>query len=97
MLSVVVATLVFLPPLVRAADHLGSSRSSSPIRLNRGFERPPAKSEIAPPVDLRRWSVLERSLPVEPRQVVVTASDRLPALQPDLSPDALRGPPRLFS
>ena len=87
---VIIAALLVVPPIVRATSPIGAS---SPIRLNRGFETPPAKAVVpsieqvgvlvslhAPemPPAVRRSSHL-----VEPR--IVGQADR--------APDPERGPP----
>ena len=91
---VTVAALCVVPALVRATF---SGSASTPIRLNRGFERPPAKATIAPPPDVA-------VAPVPHQETSLSRIDRrAPAVDdvaPDTAPvlplDALRGPPALL-
>ena len=91
---VVIATILAVPPLVRATQHLEGSAASSPIRLNRGFDFPKSKCQVTPPVGLpAQW--LQR---VQPETASVTGrtpifDESIPDSPPDSRPDLLRGPP----
>jgi hypothetical protein len=87
---VMVAALFVVPALVRATF---SSSPTSLIRLNRGFERPPAKCQIPPPVVL--VAALSRSEAEPPKlDLLVPVFDApAPDAPPEGSPDAFRGPP----
>ena len=88
---VTVAALCVVPALVRATF---SGSTSTPIRLNRGFERPPAKATIAPPATVA-------IAPAPHQETGLSRIDRrgpavdevAPHAAPVRSPDALRGPP----
>ena len=90
---VMIATLLVVPALVRATF---SSSPTSPIRLNRGFERPPAKCHIPPPplVVLKTLS-LGQAAPPKLDWPAAVLDERSPHALPEGSPDALRGPPIL--
>jgi hypothetical protein len=62
-LLLLVATIAFVPPLVRAAARIGPE-TSSPLRLNRGFEAPPAKATVAPPAEIPFETVQHLVLPL---------------------------------
>ena len=86
---VTVAALCVVPALVRA-----TFSGSTPIRLNRGFERPPAKATIAPPptVAVAPVSHQETDLSRVDRRAPAVDEDA-PHAAPVRPPDALRGPP----
>jgi len=88
---VTVAALCVVPALVRATF---SGSTSTPIRLNRGFERPPAKATIAPPltVAVALVSHQETGLSHVDRRAPAVDEDA-PHAAPVRPPDALRGPP----
>jgi hypothetical protein len=90
---VMVGALCVVPALVRATF---SGSPTTPIRLNRGFERPPAKSTLPPPQTVAVTPVIEdRAEPVIPdRFSRVPAENRLVAAV-EYAPDPLRGPPIL--
>jgi hypothetical protein len=87
---VTVAALCVVPALVRATF---SGSTSTPIRLNRGFERPPAKATIAPltvavtavPHQETGLSRIDRRAPA--------VDEFVPDAAPVRPPDTLRGPP----
>src|SRR5437870_1519053 len=62
-----VAALFFVPPLVRATQHLYRGTTSSPLRLNRGFDAPKTKCQVAPPGDVALGSIVLE----EPRSVQI--------------------------
>jgi hypothetical protein len=88
---VIVGALFVVPVLVRATC---SPSPSAPLRLNRGFERPPAKCLVPPPQDgsIANTPVDdERPVPDDRRVPIIDDSARVrPA---ERSPDPLRGPP----
>jgi hypothetical protein len=90
---VIIATLFVVPALVRATS---SGSPTSPVRLNRGFERPPAKSHVTPPsiVVVKAPLCGEAEPPKVARPVFVVGEPR-PDPPPDGSPDGFRGPPLL--
>jgi len=95
-IALLIATLVFVPPLVRASQTLDRTPSSSAlsIRLNRGFDAPETKCRVAPPPTAAvSFVVCEASVP--PLDVVGShrGDIALPVGQYDSPPDALRGPP----
>jgi hypothetical protein len=88
---VAVAALFIAPPLVRATSTI---KSSSPLRLNRGFETPPSKADavlsleqVAEPV-----SADTREPPQAGRQSF-SGDTSVPVAPSDHSPDPQRGPP----
>jgi hypothetical protein len=90
-LFLVIATLFVLPPIVRATATI---RSSSPIRLNRGFETPPTKGDD----ETTLQQAAEPASLLEPEPAVVVerapAQDESSTLAPsDHTPDPQRGPP----
>jgi len=88
---VIVATLCVVPVLVRATFS-GSART--PIRLNRGFERPPAKSTIAPPTAAAATPLSRHEAAPSTRdRFSPIPNDILPGSLLELAPDPLRGPP----
>ena len=90
----VIAALFVVPPIVRATATI---KSSSPIRLNRGFETPPSKGDVVtsleqattPASTLPAGTAARRASAGLARQHphVVAPSDR--------SPDPQRGPPSI--
>jgi hypothetical protein len=90
-LSLLVATIAFVPPLVRAMSR--GPETSSPIRLNRGFEQPPTKCTIVPPADAPRESVQHLALPIRVERSDTLAGEPHFHSAPSPSPDPLRGPP----
>jgi hypothetical protein len=87
---VMIAALFVVPALVRATF---SASQTSLIRLNRGFERPPAKCQIPPPVVI--VAALSRSEAEPPKLDLLVPVFEAPApdAPPEGSPDAYRGPP----
>jgi hypothetical protein len=90
---VIIAALFVVPPIVRATFPIGAS---TPIRLNRGFETPPAKAGVL--TTLEQAAVLvslgvprERSATVRHPHLVVAAIVH----QADRAPDLERGPPAI--
>jgi hypothetical protein len=91
-LLLLVATIAFVPPLVRATARMAPD-TSSPLRLNRGFDAPPTKSTVVPPVDLPFETVQHLSLPVRVERFGAPVHEPVPEPPLDPSPDPLRGPP----
>jgi hypothetical protein len=88
---VTVAALCVVPALVRATF---SGSTSTPIRLNRGFERPPAKATIARPLTVAVTAVPHQETGLSRIDRRAPAVDEFaPDAAPVRSPDALRGPP----
>lgn len=88
---VTVAALCAVPALVRATF---SGSTSTPIRLNRGFELPPTKATIAPPPNVAVALVSHQETGVSRIDRRAPAVDEVaPDAAPVLPPDALRGPP----
>jgi len=88
----VIAALLLAPPLVRA---MRVGAGVPPIRLNRGFEQPPPKADIAPPADVAA-SAIALPAPPEPSfagRARVHADELRTYAPPDRAPDPLRGPP----
>lgn len=92
-LLLLVATVAFVPPLVRATARIAPN-TPSPLRLNRGFDAPPRKCTIAPPADLAFQCVLQLRVSMRVERFSVPATEPLPDLSFGPPPDALRGPPR---
>ena len=91
-LLLLISTIALVPPLVRAAARL--TDTSSPIRLNRGFESPPSKCTVVPPVDARGESVPQAPPPIRVERFEAAAHDEpLPESAPGRSRDPQRGPP----
>jgi len=86
------ATVLCVPPLVRATAHFGAD-TASPLRLNRGFESPPSKCTVEPPVDVRGQAVPRLVPSVHVEWFDAPASEPQPHSAPSQSPDPLRGPP----
>lgn len=88
---VIIAALFVVPPIVRATSRVGSS---SPIRLNRGFETPPAKADVL--TSLEQVAVLTPlhipEAPLGARRPSRFVEPTLVA-QCDRVPDLERGPP----
>jgi hypothetical protein len=88
---IVVGALCVVPALVRATY---SFSTTSPLRLNRGFERPPSKATVAPPaqavvlplLDTDTGSAAPEHWPAPVDIVTLRSFFETP-------PDALRGPP----
>jgi hypothetical protein len=91
-LFLLVATIALVPPLVRATARLGAD-AATPLRLNRGFESPPSKCTIAPPLDLHGQSVPMLVPSIHVDWFDAPAHEPLPHSTPGDSPDLLRGPP----
>jgi len=91
-LFVLVATIAFTPPLVRATARIAPD-TSSPLRLNRGFDTPPAKCTVVPPVEISFETGQHRVLPLGVERSGAAGHEPLPDSPVSPSPDALRGPP----
>jgi len=91
-LLLLVATIAFVPPLVRATARIAPD-TSSPLRLNRGFDAPPAKCTVVPPADLPFETVQDAQLPMHVARVDAPGNAPLPDSPPAPSSDPLRGPP----
>jgi hypothetical protein len=91
-LLLLVATIALVPPLVRATARFGAD-TASPLRLNRGFESPPSKCTVEPPVDVRGQAVPIVVLSIHVEWFDAPASEPQPHSAPSQSPDPLRGPP----
>jgi hypothetical protein len=93
----IVATLFFVPVLVRATPHPDHGSTPSPVTLNRGFDSPPQKCSVTPPHEVLVQSV---SLDVPKSGRVIGRSlawDESVSDSPiDSSPDVPRGPPLTF-
>src|SRR5262245_42186414 len=86
----VVGVLCVVPPLIRATPHQASKPQ---IRLNRGFQAPPAKWHVEPATEILLSSpVAETTTPVTTRRVHIDADEGNVLSAPDFSPDPLRGP-----
>jgi len=100
LIALLIATLVCVPPLVRATQKLDSAASSSSlsIRLNRGFDAPETKCKVPPPAasSLRPFVDDEVAPPLEVTQGYVDVV-AFPVSQYESSPDALRGPPSFLA
>ena len=93
--ALIVATLLVVPPLVRATQHFDNGSASSLLRLNRGFAAPETKSQVLPPSHnavVQALAVDEPPVPPIARRVHAF-DECLPDSPPDSPPDALRGPP----
>jgi hypothetical protein len=91
-LFVVIAGLLVVPPIVRATATI---TSSSPIRLNRGFETAPSKGNVvtSPEQASAPGSAHEPELP-HVRPLLLARDDFRATVAPsDHSPDPQRGPP----
>ncbi|HEY7169972.1 MAG TPA: hypothetical protein VH417_03935 [Vicinamibacterales bacterium] len=91
-LLLLVATIALVPPLVRATARFGADQST-PLRLNRGFESPPSKCTIAPPLDLHGQVVPTLVVSIHVEWFDAPGNEPLPNPAPSHSPDPLRGPP----
>jgi hypothetical protein len=88
---VTVAALCVVPALVRATF---SGSTSTPIRLNRGFELPPGKATIAPPATVAVAPVSDEETGLSRIDRRAPVRDEVaPEAAPVRPPDALRGPP----
>jgi hypothetical protein len=88
---VTVAALCVVPALVRATF---SGSTSTPIRLNRGFELPPGKATIAPPANVAVAAVCDEDAGLSQIDRRSPAPDEVaPETAAVHPPDALRGPP----
>ena len=93
-ISIVVAALVVVPALLRAAQPVDGGLTTAQMRLNRGFAAPESKCRLPQPVDtlLSQSSFEEPAVPyIGPRTPVL--DDTVPDSPRDASPDTLRGPP----
>jgi hypothetical protein len=90
----IVATIAMVPPLVRATARPGAD-TSSPIRLNRGFQQPPSKCIVVPPADAPPQSVQHLMLPTQVNRFDAPRDESLPDSARSPSLDPLRGPPVL--
>jgi hypothetical protein len=89
----VIAALFVVPPIVRATATI---KSSSPIRLNRGFETPPSKGDVVMSLEqaITPASTYRPEQPhVGPR--LFTRDNTHIVAQSDRSPDPQRGPPSI--
>lgn len=86
-----VAALCIVPALVRATF---SGSPTTPIRLNRGFEMPPAKATLPPPQSVAVTPVIHDRAdpPTRERLSPIPLEISLPS-PPAHVPDPLRGPP----
>jgi hypothetical protein len=91
-LFLLVATIALVPPLVRATARFGAD-TSTPLRLNRGFESPPSKCTIAPPVDVHGQSLPTLVVSSHIESAAAPVNEPRPRSAPSHSPDPLRGPP----
>jgi|SRR4051794_39279024 hypothetical protein len=91
----IVATIAMVPPLVRATARPGAE-TSSPIRLNRGFQQPPSKCIVIPPADAPPQSAQQLLLPIRGERFDAPLDDPLPDSTRSPSVDPLRGPPVLL-
>jgi hypothetical protein len=91
-LLLLVATIAFVPPLVRATARIAPD-TSSPLRLNRGFDAPPTKCTVVPPAELPFETIQHLPLPIRVERFAAPANDPVPEPPLGPSPDALRGPP----
>ena len=92
--ATLIATLLFVPPLVHATQHLSRGTTSSLLRLNRGFDAPETKCQLAPPRDVvLRCIVLEEPNSAQIARRALAADEPIPDSPRDSTPDALRGPP----
>lgn len=90
---VMVAALCVVPALVRATF---SGSRTTPIRLNRGFELPPAKSTLPPPQTVAVTPVRhDRAEPVTRERFSRVPGEICLVAPPEYAPDPLRGPPIL--
>ena len=90
-LVVVIAALLVVPPIVRATSTI---KSSSPIRLNRGFETPPSKGDAATSLERAAEPVsIHEPEPTHTGQRLPSRSESHAATPSDHSPDPKRGPP----
>jgi hypothetical protein len=91
-LFVVIAALFVVPPIVRATARI---KSSSPIRLNRGFETPPSKGDVVAslePIAASASTHEPERPPVRPQ--LRSRDDARPVVVPsERAPDPQRGPP----
>jgi hypothetical protein len=95
MVFVLVAVLSIVPGLVRATKPL-RELTPAPFRMSRGFERPPAKCNLIPPSEVAVPAVsLEEPQPQQARLQPADPNEVFPDSALDVSPEALRGPPRL--
>jgi hypothetical protein len=91
---IVIGVLCVVPPLIRATPH---HPSTPQIRLNRGFQAPPAKWHVMPATEiLSSDPVVETSVPDNTRRVRIDVDEGVILSPPDLSLDPLRGPPTHF-
>jgi hypothetical protein len=99
--SLLVAIIFLLPPLVRATGRpISAPDSFSSIRLNRGFDKPESKQTLTPPIANSSDRVSRAAPAIVPRicRPHVDPSDVLFAPQHSPSVDPQRGPPvRLIS
>jgi len=91
---ITIAAVLLVPPFIRATQRIAAGASdSTPIRLNRGFDRPEAKQTVTPSVGIVRVV----AHPDEPGQPEFRRLDRRDEIGPVLAPptplDPLRGPP----
>jgi hypothetical protein len=85
-----VAVIFLAPPLVRATV---LRDGTPPLRLNRGFEQPPAKCDVGQADMLVRLAFPDITRPVPPAERVTVSEQALPPAAPDRLPDPVRGPP----
>jgi hypothetical protein len=90
-LFMAVMALILVPPLVRATS---TGFGSSPIRLNRGYEAPPAKCSIEPPGEAAPHAEPPDAAAVPHAFALVSSADQsLPSSLLAFAPDDQRGPP----
>jgi hypothetical protein len=90
---VMVAALCVVPALVRATF---SGSPTTPIRLNRGFELPPAKSTLPPPQSVAVIPVgYDSAEPATRERFSPVAHHIGPVRSTEYALDPLRGPPIL--
>jgi hypothetical protein len=92
-ITLLVSALLIVPAVVRAAGTLEGSRPS-PVRLSRGFELPPTKCNVAPPVNTAMVVVvLSEPATVPLGRHASNVDEPVSAAPSDCAPDPLRGPP----
>jgi hypothetical protein len=90
-LSIVIAALFVVPPIVRATATI---KSSSPIRLNRGFETPPAKGDVMSSLErIAEPASMHEPEPPQVGQRVLSRDDSRVVAPFDHAPNLERGPP----
>jgi len=91
-LLALVAAILVVPALVRASGSV-THKSTSPLRLNRGFEAPAAKASVTALRLLVEVSPCHADVELRASWTCTHVDEAIPHAPSHRPPDVLRGPP----